>query len=103
VRRGGSIGAGRLHAGNVGSIIKRAMARHFQRMGLPAEDAVAQAKLFSGHSGRVGMYVTASEAGVGLQPLAALARHASLAIARRYSEQADMLKCAPHKAPGVGV
>ena len=103
VRRGGCIGANRMHTGNVGSVVKRAMARHFQKMGVPADTAVLQANLFSGHSGRVGMYVSASEAGVAPQAVAALARHVSLAMARRYAERADMLKCAPHRATGVGV
>jgi site-specific recombinase XerC len=103
VRRGGGIGANRMHAGNVGSTVKRAVARHFQRMGVPAEAAVLQASLFSGHSGRVGMYVSASDAGVALQAVAALARHVSLGTVRRYAERADMLKCAPHRAVGVGV
>jgi integrase len=103
VRKNDSIGANRLHAGNVGSIVKRAMARHFQRVGAPADAAVERSKHFSGHSGRVGMYVTASEAGVGLLHLAALARHADLAMVRRYARRADMLKNAPHRTPGVGV
>jgi integrase len=103
VRMGGGIGPNRMHTGNIGSAVKRAMARHFQKIGVPADTALLQASLFSGHSGRVGMYVSASEAGVAPQSVAALARHVSLAVARRYAERADMLKCAPHRAAGVGV
>ena len=103
MRRGGSIGTNRLHTGNVGSVVKRAMTRHLQKMGMSADRAVLQANLFSGHSGRVGLYVSVSEAGVAPQTLAALARHVSLAMVCRYAERADMLKCAPHGAAGVGV
>jgi hypothetical protein len=49
------------------------------------------------------MYVTASEAGVAPLHLAALGRHASLVMVRRYAAQADMLRAAPHRGPGVGV
>ena len=72
-------------------------------MRVPTDTAVLQANLYSGHSGRVGLYVSASEAGVAPQTLAALARHVSLAMVRRYADRADMLKCAPHRAAGVGV
>jgi site-specific recombinase XerC len=101
--RGGGIASSRLHVGSIGSIVKRAMARHFQRIGLPPEEARARAMRFSGHSGRVGLCVTASEAGVRLQHVAALTRHASLATAGRYAAQANQLQCAPHLTPGVGV
>jgi len=79
------------------------MARHFQRMGLTTEAAVVRAKEFSGHSSQVGMYVSACEAGVAPQKVAALARHASLPMVRRYAAQADMMSNAPHRTPGVGV
>jgi site-specific recombinase XerC len=101
--RGGGVAAGQLHAGSIGRIVKCAMARHFQREGLSREVALARAASFSGHSGRVGMCVTATEAGVPHQHLAALVRHTSLAMVRRYAEQADRFKCAPHRTPGVGV
>jgi integrase len=101
--RGGGIGVSRLGSASVSPIVKRAMARHFRRIGLSAETAEAQAEAFSGHSGRVGICVTATEAGVPHQHLAALVRHRSLAMVRRYAERADRIKCAPHRAPGVGV
>jgi site-specific recombinase XerD len=101
--RGGGVGVNRLGSASVSSIVKFAMARHFRRVGLSPAAAEAQAALFSGHSGRVGMCVTATEAGVPHQYLAALVRHRSLAMVRRYAERADRIKCAPHRAPGVGV
>jgi hypothetical protein len=79
------------------------MARHLQQAGHAAGDAVWQARRFSGHSGRVGLYVSASEAGVPAQHIAALARHKSMAMALRYPRQAEVLCCAPHTRPGVGV
>ena len=103
LRRGGGVGPHRLHGSSVPRIIKAAVARHFQRLGMSRESSLVKAERFSGHSGRIGLYVTASEAGVAPQHLAALARHASLAMVRRYAAQADMLKCAPHRSPGVGV
>jgi integrase len=103
LRRGGGVGRERLHGGSIASIVKRALARHFQRLGLPRETAIARAERFSSHSGRIGLYVTASEAGVLPQHLAALARHASLAMVRRYAAQSDLFKCAPHRTVGVGV
>jgi hypothetical protein len=101
--RGSGVGANRLGASSVSPIVKCAMARHFRRMGLSPAAAEAQAASFSGHSGRVGICVTATEAGVPHQHLAALMRHRSLAMARRYAERADRIRCAPHRVPGVGV
>ena len=101
--RGGGVGANRLGASSVSPIVKCAMARHFRRAGLSPAAAEAQAALFSGHSGRVGICVTATEAGVPHQHLAALLRHRSLAMVRRYAARADRIKCAPHRVPGVGV
>jgi integrase len=103
LNRGGGISADRLHSGSIASVVRRAIARHLQGLGLSREEAMAEARHFSGHSARVGFYIAASEAGVPPQHVAALARHAGLAMARRYARQADLLKCAPHRTPGVGV
>jgi len=66
------------------------------------ESSLAKAERFSGHSGRsVSMSQRARL--VSRTAPCALARHASLAMVRRYAAQADMLKCAPHRSPGVGV
>ena len=101
--RGGTIRTSRLDAASVSGIVKRVMARHLQQVGHDVGDAVRQARRFSGHSGRVGLYVSASEAGVPAQHIAALARHKSLAMALRYTRQAELLRCAPHARVGVGV
>jgi integrase len=103
ITRGGAVRGVRMQVGSVSGVIKRAMARHLVRTGMPAGEAGAMASRFSGHSGRLGLYISATEAGVASEHIAALARHASLAMVRRYARRADMLKCAPHLARGVGV
>ena len=61
----------------------------------------SEAAKYSGHSGRVGFYVAASEAGAPPQHIAAIARHKTLNMARRYTAKADMLKKnAPHPIAG---
>jgi hypothetical protein len=101
--RGGGVGDSHLDSGSVSRIVKSAMTRYFRRAGLAPAVTEARAAAFSSHSGRVGICVTATEAGVPHQHLAALVRHRSLAMVRRYAERADRLKCAPHHTPGVGV
>jgi integrase len=101
--RAGGIRAERLHVGSVSGIVKRALLRHFLGIGMAIDAAYSEAHRFSGHSGRVGFYVSATEAGVPPQHIAAVARHGSLAMARRYARRAELIKCAPHLAPGVGV
>ena len=101
--KGGIARQERVHAASIGCIVKAAMLRHYLRLGVPAETAAEKAGRFTGHSGRVGMYVTASEAGSAPQHTAAIARHKSLGMVLRYSKRADMVKCAPHHLPGVGV
>jgi integrase len=93
----------RLHVTSVGGIVKRAMARHLLRTGMAAGEALVEAGRFSGHSGRVGFYVSAAEAGASPQHVAAVARHGSLAMARRYARRANLFRCAPHLVDGVGV
>jgi integrase len=101
--KAGSVRAERLHVGSVGGIVKRALLRHFVRSGMSVEAATTEAQRFSGHSGRVGFYVSATEAGVPPQHIAAVARHGGLAMVRRYARRAELLKCAPHLTQGVGV
>ena len=101
--RGGRVRKERLAAGAVSGIVKRAIARYLKRAGMAADDADRTASRFSSHSGRVGFYVSATEAGVLPQHVAALARHAGLAMTHRYARRADLLRCAPHLAAGVGV
>jgi integrase len=101
--RGGSVRSDRMRPGSVSGIIKRAIARHLMRRGMPVDEALMAGSRFAGHSGRVGFYVSATEAGVAPQHIAAVARHAGLAMVRRYARRANLLRCAPHLTSGVGV
>jgi hypothetical protein len=92
-----------MHPTSLGTVIKARIVLHLRALGAPRDKAEAEAAKYSGHSGRVGFYVAASEAGAPPQHIAAIARHKTLNMARRYSEKADMLKNAPHRLPGVGV
>jgi integrase len=103
VTRGGSVRSSRLDCTSVSGVIKRVIARHLRQAGATVDEAARHARRFTGHSGRVGLYVSASEAGVPAQHIAALARHRSMAVALRYTRQAELLRCAPHARPGVGV
>ena len=103
VARGGHVRAERLAPGAVGRIVKRAISRHLERKGVAPGEALAMANRFGGHSGRVGFCVSASEAGVLPTHVAAVARHAGLAMAYRYARRADLFRCAPHLTAGVGV
>ena len=82
---------------------QRVMRTHLISKGLAPDQAQARARRYTGHSARVGFCVTATEAGVPPQHIAAVARHRGLAMTRRYAKQADMLICAPHARRGVGV
>jgi site-specific recombinase XerC len=103
VARGGSVRRSRLDTASVSGIIKRVMACHLQQTGVSPVEAAQHARRFSGHSGRIGLYVAAAEAGVPAQHIAALARHCSMTVALRYTRQAELLRCSPHARPGVGV
>lgn len=92
-----------LHIDSISWIVKRIMLRHFVGQGIECQDAEGRANRFSDHSGRVGLFVASAEADVPPQHMAAVARHRGLAMARRYSKQADMLVCAPYSRKGVGV
>jgi hypothetical protein len=98
--RGGGIRRERLHANSVSSIVKRAVAHHLRSAGASVESAQHTSTRFSGHSGRVGLYVSATEAGVPAQRIAALARHKSLCMVLRYAQRANLLTLSPHQ-PGV--
>ena len=76
--------------------LKARIARYLETCGYTREAANAEAAKYSGHSGRVGMYTTASEAGIAIEAVvAALARHKSLHVAQKYARKADQLKRAP--------
>jgi hypothetical protein len=89
--------------GGVNLALKACVARYLQGVGYTAEAAAAEAARFSGHSGRVGMYTAASEAGVAIEAVAAQARHRSLHVAQRYARKVDQLKRAPSKNPALAI
>jgi integrase len=102
VTKGGHI-RGRLTGDGVNVVLKARVARYLQACGYTPEAATEEAAKFSGHSGRTGMYTAASEAGIAIEAVAALARHKSLHVAQRYARNADQLKRAPSKNPALAI
>jgi integrase len=94
---------GRLKDGGVNVALKGRIARYLQDCGYTPEAAAKEAAKYSGHSGRVGMYTAASEAGVAIDAVATLARHKSLNVAQKYARNADQLKRAPSKNPALAI
>jgi hypothetical protein len=90
-------------AGREGLIYPPAAHGSLQDCGYTPEAAAKEAAKYSGHSGRVGMYTAASEAGVDIDAVAALARHKSLNVAQKYARNADQLKRAPSKNPALAI
>ena len=84
----------RLRDGGVSLALKARIARY---CGYTREAANAEAAKYSGHSGRVGMYTAASEAGIAIEAVAALVRHKSLNVAQSRSAQARAVE-----EPGSG-
>ena len=102
VRKGGHIG-GRLKDAGVNVALKARIARYLLDCGYTPEAAAKEAAKYSGHSGRVGMYTAASEAGVAIEAVAALARHKSLNVAQKYARNADQLERAPSKNKALAI
>lgn len=102
VNRGGRVG-GRLAPDGVGRAIKARMLVYYMGKGAPREKAAEAAKAFTGHSLRVGLAVTAAEAGADVRAIADALHQKSLTMARRYSEKADKLRTSVHRLKGVGV
>jgi integrase len=90
IKKGGHI-RGRLADGGVSLALKARVARYLQACGYTREAADAEAGKYSGHGGRVGMYTAASEVGIAIEAVAALARHKSLNVAQKYARKADQL------------
>jgi hypothetical protein len=65
--RNGQVRRQRLHADSIGRIVQRVMLVHFLNDGVARNQALRQARLYRGHSGRVGFCVTATEASVPAQ------------------------------------
>jgi site-specific recombinase XerD len=102
VNKGGRVG-GRIRDGGVSLVLKARIARYLQDCGYTAEAASDAAAKYSGHSGRVGMYTAASEAGVAIEAVAMLARHKSLNVAQRYSRNAKQLELAPSNNEALAI
>jgi len=79
------------------------IARYLEVSGYTRAVANAEAAKYSGHSGRVGRYTAAAEAGIAIESVAALARHESLNVAQKYTRKADQLKRAPSKNPVLAI
>jgi integrase len=105
IKKGGDIRhiRGRINDGSVNVVLKGRIARYLQDCGYTPEAAAKEAAKYSGHSGRVGMYTAASEAGVAIDAVATLARHKSLNVAQKYARNADQLKRAPSKNPALAI
>jgi integrase len=88
INKGGHI-RDRLRDGGVSLALKVRIARYLQACGYTPDAAATAAAKYSGHSGRVGMYTAASEAGIPIEAVAALARHKSLNVAPKYARKAD--------------
>jgi len=102
IKKGGHVRS-RLKDGGVSLALKARVARYLQASGYTRDAAEAEASKFSGHSGRVGLYTAASEAGIAIEAVAALARHKSLNVAQKYARKADQLKRAPSKNPALSI
>ena len=100
-------GQGRLGSrksrGGVAYVIKSSIEQHLLAQGWSAAAAYDAASRFSGHSGRVGLVVSATQAGVSDLAIVATTRHRSLNSLVRYAQQADPLTFAAHATRGVGV
>jgi hypothetical protein len=102
IKKGGHI-RGRLRDGGVSLALKARIARYLAGSGYTRDAASTEAAKFSGHSGRVGMYTAASEAGIAIDAVAALARHKSLNVALKYTRKADQMKRAPSRNPALAI
>lgn len=103
VSKGGGISDKRLHAQSVALIVKRRVAEFHERMDVPISTARTEGKRFSGHSLRVGVAVTAAEAGADPRQIAQLGRWKSMEMPARYARRAEEAKTSPHLLPGVGL
>jgi site-specific recombinase XerC len=105
IKKGGGVRhiRGRITGDGVNLVLKARIARYLLDCGYTREAAAKEAKRYSGHSGRVGMYTAASEAGIAIEAVAALARHKSLNVAQKYARKADQLKRAPSKNPALQI
>jgi hypothetical protein len=88
----------------VGRVIRSRVREHYLSLGFSKEEAIKKAEPFSGHSGRVGFVVSATEAGVSPEDIGKVTRHRpGSAMVRRYGAKSDQIRTSPHKTEGVGL
>ena len=102
IRPRGGFG-GRITADGVNRAVKAAVRRYYLSTGTDADTAERLAARFSGHSGRVGLIVASKEVGAADSDIAAMTRHKSLQMIKRYGEAAEQRLRAPHRLRGVGL
>jgi integrase len=98
-----TVGAGRMSEDGISRAVRAAVYRHHVAQGTPEAKARELSKGYSGHSGRVGFIVSAAEAGAPDSAIAKTTRHKSMEMIRRYGQQADQMRTAPHRIKGIGV
>jgi site-specific recombinase XerC len=76
IKKGGAVQhiRDRITGDGLNKLLKARIARYLRDCGYTPEAAAKEAARYSGHSGRVGMYTAASEAGVAIEAVAELAR-----------------------------
>lgn len=90
--KGGKI-RGRLSGQTVAAIVKSRIAEHGRsKHGAGRCFADFDAARFSGHSLRVGLCVSAAEAGADIRSIAGVTRRRSMVMPARYSQRADQLR-----------
>ncbi|MEQ1697328.1 MAG: tyrosine-type recombinase/integrase [Hyphomicrobiaceae bacterium] len=92
-----------LHANRVSHAVKAAVTRYYIAEGTEPSKASEIADQFSGHSGRIGLVVSAVEAGASDTSVMSITRHKSPAMVARYGKQARQRLASPHRLKGVGV
>ncbi len=103
IRRGGRITHDRLSPDFVAHIVKRRVAEHLERLGVPPAMAQVEAKKYAAHSLRHGFATTAAEAGASTLEIASVTGHRSLDILARYVRQAEKNAIRPSKRASVGL
>jgi len=99
----GAIKAERLGASAVGEAIKRRVRAYFLGLGQPAVVAEREARKFSGHSMRVGLAVSAADAGADIRQIQAALGHATPAMSSRYAKKADQSRNSVLRLGGVAL
>lgn len=94
---------GRLSPQSVSLIVKALVAEHHERRGVPAALARDEGRRYSSHSLRVGVAVTAAEAGASAREIGQLGRWSSMEMPARYARRAEDAKTSVHLRPGVGL